>query len=70
MCSSDLTTLVDDAFPEEHFFHIAVQIPWYEDIANYIVVNKIPVHFSYKERKLLVEKSFRFSWIDNLLFYT
>ena len=27
-------------------------------------------HFSYKEKKLLVEKSFHFSWIDNLLFYT
>ena len=32
--------------------------------------NKILAHFSYKERKLLVEKSFHFSWIDNLLFYT
>ena len=30
----------------------------------------MPEHFSYKEKKLLVEKSFHFSWIDNLLFYT
>ena len=64
------TTLVDDAFSDEHLFHIAVQTQWYKDIANYIVANKIPTQFSYKERKLLVEKSFWFSWIYNLLFYT
>ena len=64
------TTLIDDAFPNEHLFHIVVQTPWYVDIANYIVANKIPTHFFYKEKKLLVEKSFHFSWIDNLLFYT
>ena len=30
----------------------------------------MPAHFSYKEKNLLVEKSFLFSWIDNILFYT
>ena len=63
------TTLVDDAFLDQNLFHIAVQTPWYADISNYIAANKIPAHFSYKERKLLVEKSLCFSWIDNLLFY-
>ena len=64
------TTLIDDAFLDEHLFHIVVQTPWYADIANYIATNKIPTHFPYKERKLLVERSFHFSWINNLLFYT
>ena len=64
------TTLIDDAFLDEHLFHIVVQTSWYADIANYIAANRIPAHFSYKERKLLVEKNFHFSWIDNLLFYT
>ena len=64
------TTLVDDAFTDEHLFHIAIKVPWYADIANYIAANKTPAHFSYKERKLLIQKSFHFSWIDNLLFYT
>ena len=50
------TTLVDDAFLDEHLFHIVVQTPWYVDISNYIVANKTPAHFSYKERKLLIEK--------------
>ena len=64
------TSLVDDAFLDEHLFHIYVQTSWYANIANYIAANKMPEHFSYKEKKLLVEKSFHFSWIDNLLFYT
>ena len=63
-------TLVDDAFLDEHLFHIAVKVPWYVDIANYIVANKTPTHFSYKERNLFIQKSFHFSWIDNLFFYT
>ena len=63
------TTLVDDTFPNENLFHIFVQNPWYADLANYIASNKMLEHFSYKEKKLLVEKNFHFSWIDNLLFY-
>ena len=63
------TTLIDNAFLDENLFHISVQTPWYVDIANYIAANIIPTHFSYKESKLLIEKSFHFSWIDNLLFY-
>lgn len=65
----DDTTLIDDTFPDEHLFHIAIKSPWYVDIANYIATNKILTHLSYKEKKLLVEKSFHFSWIDNILFY-
>ena len=55
------TTLVDDTFLYEHLFHIFFQTTWYADIANYIAANKIPAPFYYKERKLLVEKSFHFS---------
>ena len=57
---------------DEQVFFVAQRRPWsqHQDIDNYIAANKIPAHFSYKERKFLVEKSFHFSWIDNLLFYT
>lgn len=30
----------------------------------------MPPHFSHKDRRKLVEKSFHYSWIDNNLFYT
>lgn len=30
----------------------------------------MPTHFSPKEKRLLVEKSFNFSWIADCLFYT
>ena len=33
------TTLVDDAFLDEHLFHIDVQTPCYSDIAKYIAAN-------------------------------
>ena len=63
----DDTTLIDDTFPVEHLFHIVVKTPWYADIANCIVSNKMPTHFSYKDKGLFVEKRFYFSWIDNIL---
>lgn len=28
------TNLIDDTFPNENVFHIAIQTPWYADIAN------------------------------------
>ena len=65
----EVTTLIDDTFLDEHLFHIIVQTPWYADTTNYILANKILTHFSYKDRRLIVEKSFHFSWIDSTLFY-
>lgn len=44
--------------------------PWYADIANYLTTGRTPSHFSAKERRLLAEKSFNFSWISGLMFYT
>ena len=64
------TTLIYDTFPDEYLFHIAIQTPWYANIANYIAANKMPTHFSYKDKNFLVEKNFHISWIDNRLFYT
>lgn len=60
---------IDDSFPDEHLFSINMNIPWYVDIDNYLDANKIPSYFSPKERRLLVEKSFNFSWIADCLFY-
>lgn len=49
---------------------INVHTPWYADLENYLAANKIPSHFSPKDKRLLVEKSFNFSWIGDSLFYT
>eukprot|EP00253_Pinus_taeda_P029297 PITA_29297 len=33
---------VDDQFPDEHLFAIAIKMPWYADVANYLAVGKLP----------------------------
>ena len=41
-------TPIEDTFLDEHLFHIATHTPWYTNIANYLVANPLPPHFSYK----------------------
>lgn len=61
---------IDDNFPDEHLFLLLAQNPWHVDIENYLTTRKMQVHFSTKERKLLVEKIFNYSWISGFMFYT
>ena len=61
---------IDDSFLDEHLFLLTTQNPWYVDIANYLTTGRTPPHFSAKERRLLAEKSFNFSWISRFIFYT
>lgn len=61
---------VEHQFPDEHLFAVAVQTPWYADVANYLVVGKLPKHLTPNERKQIVQKSTRFSWIGGYLFDT
>ena len=34
--------LVYDDFPDEHLFAISIHVPWFADIANYLVSGRIP----------------------------
>ena len=45
---------VEDQFPDEHLFVVAVQTPWYADVANYLEVGKLPKHLTPNERKQIV----------------
>lgn len=65
----DLTP-IEDTFPDEHLFHIETHTPWYANIENYLPANRMPPHFSHKDKRKLAEKNFHYSWIDNNLFYT
>ena len=67
--SSDAAA-VEDQFPDEHLFAVAVQTPWYADVANYLAVGKLPKHLTPNERKQIIQKSSRFSWIGGYLFHT
>jgi len=42
---------VEDQFSDEHLFVVAVQTPWYADVANYLAVGKLPKHLTHNERK-------------------
>ena len=61
---------VDDHFPEENLFAVAVKTPWYADVENYLTVGKLPKHLTVRERKLIVQFSSKFSWIGGYLFHT
>ena len=60
---------VEDQFLDEHLFVVVVQTPWYADVANYLTVGKLPKHLTPNERKQIVQKSTRFSWIGGYLFH-
>eukprot|EP00253_Pinus_taeda_P009110 PITA_09110 len=67
---TDNSATVEDQFPDEHLFSVTVKTLWYADVANYLVVGKLPVHLMPNERKLIVQCSTRFSWIGGYLFHT
>ena len=45
---------VKDQFPDEHLFVVTVRTPWYADVANYLVVHKLPKHLKPIEWKQIV----------------
>ena len=51
-------------------FTVAVKTPWYVDVENYLAVGKLPRHLMEKERKLIIQRNTRFSWIGGYLFHT
>jgi hypothetical protein len=61
---------IDDSFPDEIFFAVSTHSPWYANIASYLVAGKVPPHLSPQERRKIIQKSVRYSWIGGYLFYT
>eukprot|EP00253_Pinus_taeda_P024859 PITA_24859 len=61
---------VEDQFLDEHLFVVVVQTPWYANVANYLAVGKLPKHLTPNERKQIVQRSTKFSWIGGYLFHT
>jgi len=61
---------IDDSFPDEYLFAVSAHSPWYADIANYLVVGKLPAHLSHREKKRITQQSARYSWITRCLFHT
>ena len=45
---------VEDQFLDEHLFIVTIKTPWYADVANYLLVGKLPKHLTPNERKQIV----------------
>jgi hypothetical protein len=63
-------TLVDDDFPNENIFSISTYIPWYADVANYLVTINLPQNLSSQENQSIVQLSDNYMWHDDLLYQT
>jgi len=66
----DDDTPVDDSFPDEYLFVVFAHSPWYADIANYLVAEKLPPHLFHREKRRIIHQSARYSWISGCLFHT
>ena len=49
---------------------MSTKSPWFADIANYLVTEKLPPHLSAREKWNIIQKSVAYSWIQGDLFYT
>jgi hypothetical protein len=65
----DDSLIVEDQFLDEHMFSITTKPPWYTNVENYLAMGRLPTHLSSRERKLIVQCSTRFAWINRYLFY-
>eukprot|EP00253_Pinus_taeda_P029166 PITA_29166 len=61
--------VVEDQFLDEHLFVVAVKMPWYADVENYLEAGKLSKHLTSRERKLIVQHNTCFSWIGGYLFH-
>ena len=43
-----------DDFPDEHLFVISIHIPWFADIANYLVSGRLPQYMFAKEKQRII----------------
>ena len=46
-------TETEENFPDEQFFQVSVQLPWYVDIVNYLAYGIMPPGFSYQHKRKL-----------------
>jgi len=63
-------TPIENIFPNEYFFAVTTQTPWFTDIANYLVTGKLPSHLFPKEKRKIIQTSASYSWITNELYKT
>ena len=48
--------MVDDHLPDEHLFFISTLSPWFVDISNYLVAQRLHPNLSFRERSIIIRK--------------
>jgi hypothetical protein len=64
------STPVDDDFPDENLFSISTFTPWYADIANYLVTDKLPQGMISREKQRIIQLSANYMWHEDTLYRT
>ena len=64
--STDPLPIKDD-FPDEHLLHVHTVIPWFAEIANYLVAGVTPAHFTRAQIDKLKSDSKYYVWDDPYL---
>ena len=61
--------LINETFHGEHLLSIASkELPWYADIANYLVSGTLPYGMDYRQRKKFLHDSKFYYWEEPLLY--
>jgi Integrase core domain/Integrase zinc binding domain len=59
----------DDSFVNEQLYRVeATPVPWYADLANYLVCEVVPVEFTYQQKKKFLFDAKHYFWDDPYLF--
>ena len=59
---------IAEKFPDEQLFQLSFQLPWYDNIVNFLACGVMPPEFSYHQMKKLRTDS-RFYILDDLLLF-
>ena len=62
-------TSVKYSFLDENLFVVSNFSPWYTNISNYLVVGRLPLNLSKREKRRIIQQSVRYCWIEGKLFY-
>ena len=69
MKNNDDSVPINETFHDEHLLSIASkELPWYADIANYLVSGTLPYEMDYRQRKKFLHDSKFYYWEEPFLY--
>jgi hypothetical protein len=59
---------LNESFPDEQLFTIHHEVPWYADIANYLVGGAVPTNLNYQQKKKFIHDVKFYFWDEPYLY--